>query len=84
MFNKKLVLAVSLFSIFLIGAARADIASTTYYVGEGAVSVNKNNTTQKGVISVRDATASAAGVTVLGTIPSGGQTGEGTARIWIQ
>ena len=88
MFNKKFFLLVSLFSFFMIGAANADIASTTYVKGdynnakttaaqqEAAISVTD------GVVSAIDASRDQVGVSKLGVIPVG-ETGSGTATIWI-
>lgn len=87
MFNKKFFLLVSLFSFFMVGAANADIASTTYVKGdydeaeeaekqEAAISVTD------GVVSAIDASRDQVGVSKLGVIPVG-ETGSGTATIWI-
>ena len=89
MFNKKFVLAISLFSIFLIGAARADIASTTYVKGDydtAGTDADKQKvaiTVSGGTVSAMAAKRDQVGVSKLGVIPSG-STGDGTATIWIQ
>lgn len=89
MFNKKFFLLVSLFSFFMIGAARADIASTTYIKGDYDTA-QTDTAKQEVAISVFEGTVSAmpakrnqVGVSKLGVIPSG-STGDGTATIWIQ
>lgn len=89
MFNKKFFLLVSLFSFFMIGAANADIASTTYVKGDYDIAETTGTATQEAAISVEDGVVSAmdasrdqVGVSKLGVIPVG-ETGSGTATIWI-
>ena len=89
MFNKKFVLAISLFSIFVIGGAHADIASTTYVKGDydtAATDVAKQEvaiSVSGGTVSAMPAKRNQVGVSKLGVIPSG-SAGDGTATIWIQ